>query len=221
MSLDSRLSDAIMLAGGYRDDAYINAGILNNEVAGEVSAMGAEFAYKKMLESILTNSLPNMGELLSLLEELKPMISKRVIANFDLDLICDNPDLDTFLNDGDIISIPQITEQVYVYGAVSSPGSIRFRSRATLEDYIKLKGGLVENADQKHIFIISPNGESTPSRYRKLSLFGQKSNQTIEPGSIILVTPELGLTRVMAASIWAPLISSFALTLASVSSLDK
>ena len=222
MSLKSRLSDAIMLAGGYREDAYINAGILDNEIAGEVSALGSEFSYKKILEGFLSNGFSGKEtDLITLLKDLKPQISKRIIANFDLDLICDNPDLDTFLNDGDVISIPQLTEQVYVYGAVNSPGSIRIRSQSTVKDYIQLKGGFAENADKKLIFIISPNGESKLTSYRKLSLFGQKSNQTILPGSIIFVTPELNLTPVQAASIWAPLVSSFALTLASISSLDK
>ena len=45
-------------------------------------------------------------------------VTGRIIAEFDLELIRNDSNLDTILEDGDKIFIPSITQQVYVQGEV-------------------------------------------------------------------------------------------------------
>ena len=71
-----------------------------------------------------------------------------------------NPNLDTIIEDGDKIIIPNITQQVYVQGEVNNPGAIRYKSGADLKFYLEGAGGELDSADMQTLFIIHPNGET-------------------------------------------------------------
>ena len=219
IGINDRLSDAIISAGGYREDAYPFGGILENEYAGEVSKMGSDFTFNELIKDIILND-PSTS--IGMLSSLKPPGTKRVVANFILDEICDDEITDTMLQDGDKLFVPTITQQVYVYGAINSPGASRFIQSRNVFEYIADSGGFTKDADKDTIFVIQPNGESILIRASKLRLFGRNAkNVKLYPGSLIFITPELKISPQKSASIWAPLVSSFALTLASVSSLNN
>ena len=144
-----------------------------------------------------------------------------MIATFDLEKIYFNPELNSLLSSGDSIFIPNITQQIYVYGAVNSPGTTIFNNDAKVQTYINAKGGFAEGAIKDLIYVIQPNGESYLVNNPNFKIFGQsKAENTIYPGSFIFVTPRLDISAEQSAAIWAPLISSFALTLASLSALN-
>ena len=85
----------------------------------------------------------------------------RIIAEFDLDILSTKPELNTTLEDGDEIIIPNLTQQVYVYGEVNNQGAIRYVSGKNLKHYINGSGGLMSSADKKLIYVIHPNGETS------------------------------------------------------------
>ena len=97
-----------------------------------------------LLNNFITNSsLANfnteaMGILLSQIKDAE--VTGRVIAEFDLDVIKSNPDLDTILEDGDRIFIPTITQQVYIQGEVSNSGALRYSPNKDLDYYQRLLG---------------------------------------------------------------------------------
>ena len=217
---DESLSDLILKAGGYRSDAYPFGGILENMQAGTVSSMASEMSYKKLIENVFENGIEVTEGLAVILAELKDVPSKRMNASFDLDLIAENPSLDTRLQSQDTIFIPIKTEQVYVYGGVNDAGTARFNPRFKLQDYIDLKGGYSKNANKNLIFIVQPNGESSLSSSKRLRLFGSV-DEIIYPGSFIFVTPKMDVSTQQSVSLWAPLVSSFALTAASLASINK
>jgi len=220
LKIDATLADLIKRAGGYRSDAYPLGGILENIATGEVSSMASELAYKKLIENVFANGIEVTDGLASILNELREPPSKRMIASFDLDLISSNPSLDTMVQDKDRIFIPIKTGQIYVYGGVNSPGTTRFNAQSSLEDYINLKGGFSKSANKDLIFIVQPNGESSLHSSKKLRLFGSV-DEIIYPGSFIFVTPKMDVSTQQSASLWAPLVSSFALTAASLASINK
>ncbi|MDA1342014.1 MAG: SLBB domain-containing protein, partial [Proteobacteria bacterium] len=219
LKIDATLSDLIKTAGGYRSDAYPLGGILENIATGEVSSMASELAYKKLIENVFENGIEVTGGVTSILNELREKPSKRMIASFDLDLISSNPSLDTIIQNQDRIFIPIKTEQIFVYGGVNSPGTTRFNAESTLEDYINSKGGFSKSANKDLIFIVQPNGESSLHSSKKLRLFGSV-DEIIYPGSFIFVTPKMEVSAQQSVSLWAPLVSSFALTAASLASIN-
>ena len=227
IQLGSTLSDLIKDAGGYDQTAYPFGGYLQNLKALEINKNAKEKLYQVFLNNLVQNSVsftPDSSNL-SILQQIydsKP--TGRVIAEFDLDLIAINKDLDTILEDGDKILIPNITQQVYVQGEVSNPGASRYLPGKDISYYIRTSGGFLDNADSKNIFVIHPNGETKNlnSASRLSFILPEDNLNLIYPGSIIYVPSSTDFTTgLQVASIWAPIISSVALSLTSLSVLNN
>ena len=220
VNMDAKLSDVIKKAGGYRDDAYPLGGVLENTSAGNLSYFAAELSHKKLIENFFANGITVTAGLAPVLEELKQVPSNRIVATFDLDLIEEDPSKDTYLESGDSIFIPVKTQQIYVFGAVNSPGATRHIKASSINDYIDEKGGFSKAASKDLIFVINPNGESSLYTQKKIFGLGYVGG-VIPPGSTIFVTPKMNMTAVQASSIWAPVVSSLALSVASINSLGN
>ena len=221
------LSEAIITAGGYDSTAYPFAGYLENIKALEVNIKAKERLYDKFITNLITNGSSvnqdtGIGDLLLQLKETES--TGRIVAEFDLDLIKNNPSLDTVLEDGDKLLIPQITQQVFIQGEVGNSGAIRYAPGKGIDFYINKSGGYLETADEENIFIIHPNGETeNMNTSARLSFIFQDSDRKlIYPGSIIYVPQTTNFaTSLQLASIWAPIVSSVALSLTSLSVLNN
>ena len=221
------LSEAIIAAGGYDSSAYPFGGYLENLKALEVNKISKEKLYDVFLTNLISNGISSnqdagLGELLLQIKETES--TGRVIAEFDLDLISNNKSLDTTIEDGDRILIPQSTQQVFVQGEIANSGAIRYSPNMGIDYYLNKSGGLLESSDEDNLFIVHPNGETQNlSSNSRLSFFIKDSDKTlIYPGSIIYVPQKTNFaTSMQIASIWAPIISSIALSLTSLSVLNN
>ena len=227
ISKGETLSSLIRKAQGYKDNAYPFGGVLINKKALELNEVAAEKLYKSFVQRLITkgDALFASESLPFILDELKKTeISGRVMAEFDLDVIEANKDLDTTLDNNDQIIIPIKSEQVYIFGEVNQPGAIRYKSSQNVADYIIGAGGALESSDINNTFVIHPNGEvnrvSTGSR---LSLLNNRNNDIlIYPGSVIYIPREVKTRDAsMVASIWAPIIGSAATSITALSVLNK
>ena len=221
------LSEAIITAGGYDSTAYPFAGYLENIKALEVNKNAKQRLYDKFITNLITNGSSvnqdtGIGDLLLQLKETES--TGRIVAEFDLDLIKNNPSLDTILEDGDKLLIPQNTQQVFIQGEVSNSGAIRYAPGKGIDFYINKSGGYLKTAAEENIFIIHPNGETENlnSNARLSFIFQDSDKKLIYPGSIIYVPQTTNFaTSLQLASIWAPIISSVALSLTSLSVLNN
>ena len=66
--------------------------------------------------------------------------------------------------DGDIIMIPEKTDVVEVKGAVYNPGLISFSKGRSVNQYIRLAGGITPDANKNHLIVIYANGSVKPKR---------------------------------------------------------
>jgi protein involved in polysaccharide export with SLBB domain len=222
------LSQAIKLAGGYEIYAYPFGGYLENAKALSVNKLSKDKLYEIYLSNLVLNSASapsENSELMDILIELKNSKSTgRIIAEFDLDVIANEPAKDTILENNDRIIIPQKTQQVYVQGEVSNSGASRYSPGKDINYYIKASGGVLNSADLKNIYVIHPNGETINlGNKSRLSFILEDNNiQLIYPGSIIYVPQKTNyVNSLQIASIWAPIISSLALSLTSLSVLNN
>ncbi len=219
------LSTLIKKAEGYKSNAYPFGGILLNTKTLEINNEAADRLYRTFVQNLITkgNALFASDSLPLILGELRnTKVSGRVMADFDLDLIDANPRLDTSLEDGDKIFIPVMTQQVYIYGEVSNPGTLRYNPGQSIKEYVKSSGGPLDSGDSKNIFVIHPNGQVNILYTRNLSLLTSSNDDLVYPGTVIYVPRKL-LTKdaTLIASIWAPIVSSLALSVTSLSILDK
>ena len=228
-SRGTTLSQAIQSAGGYDSSAYSFGGYLENQKALEINQISKNRLYDKFITNLIinsssTSSIQDAGvmELLMQLKNSKP--TGRVIAEFDLDVISNNPSQDTILEDGDRIYIPQLTQQVYIHGETSNSGAIRYAPGKDIDYYLNKSGGALPTADLDNIFIVHPNGETEnfANKSRLSFIIEDNKEELIYPGSIIYIPQKTNYANsLQIASIWAPIISSIALSLTSLSVLNN
>jgi protein involved in polysaccharide export with SLBB domain len=226
ISRGATLSSIIKKANGYKDEAYPFGGILNNEKTFELNKKAVDSLYNSFIKKLVTKGDPLFASesLPFALRELKKSNpSGRVIAEFDLNMINANPDLDTTLDDGDEIIIPIKTQQVYIFGEVNNNGAIRYLPNNRLDDYLLRSGGVTDSADLSFIYVVHPNGEVNKLRNNKLSFLNNRSNDIlIYPGSVIFVPRKVNSREAaMTAAIWAPILSAMATSITALSVLDR
>lgn len=225
ISVGTKLSDFIKIAGGYEDFAYPFGGILLNKSALKINEKAHETLYQKFLYNIVSNKVPVDDSLLQILKQINQAeVNGRVIAEFDLDILDNYPDLDLLLNDQDVIIIPSLTQQVFIHGEISNPGALRYSSGKDINYYISNSGGALKSADLNNLFIVHPNGETQIyNQNSRLSfLLDDEDSQLIYPGSIIYIPRSTNfINGIEIASIWAPIISSIALSITSLSVLNN
>ena len=224
----STLSEAIRAAGGYDSSAYPFGGYLENLNALEINSMSKQKLYDAFITNLIMNGVSSSNQdsgIGQLLMQIKQRESTgRIIAEFDLDVIKNNPSLDTILEDGDTLLIPQYTQQVYIQGEVANPGAIRYSPGMNIDYYINKSGGILKVGDIKNVFIVQPNGETEHlnSKSRLSFVTAKTDKQLIYPGSIIYIPQNTNFANsIQTASIWAPIISSIALSLTSLSVLNN
>lgn len=230
LPLGTSLSELILLTGGYEDTAYPFAGYFSNQKALKINTDAKIKLYNTFINNLISNPVSansddNNSGLGLVLQQIKDApVTGRIIAEFNLELIQNNRALDTTLEDGDEIFIPSISNQVYVQGEVSNPGAIRYSPLSDITYYLESSGGALDSADLNTIFIVHPNGETQQlKRNSRLSFISAENKETlIYPGSIIYIPKTSKLaSRAQVASIWAPIISSVALSLTSLSVLNN
>jgi protein involved in polysaccharide export with SLBB domain len=228
-SKGTTLSEAIKKSGGYDSSAYLFGGYLENQKALEINEISKDRLYDTFLTNLImnsgaTSSIQDSGVMEILIQIKNSKSTGRVIAEFDLDIISSDPSKDTILEDGDKIFIPQLTQQVFIQGEVSNSGAIRYASGQDIDYYINKSGGALLTADLDNIFIVHPNGETENFVNKsRLSFIVEDSNkELIYPGSIIYIPQKTNFANsLQTASIWAPIISSIALSLTSLSVLNN
>jgi protein involved in polysaccharide export with SLBB domain len=228
-SKGTTLSEAIKKSGGYDSSAYLFGGYLENQKALEINEISKDRLYDKFITNLImnsgaTSSMQDSGLMEVLIQIKNSKSTGRVIAEFDLDIISSDPSKDTILEDGDKIFIPQLTQQVFIQGEVSNSGAIRYASGQDIDYYINKSGGALLTADLDNIFIVHPNGETEnfANKSRLSFIIEDNNKELIYPGSIIYIPQKTNFANsLQTASIWAPIISSIALSLTSLSVLNN
>lgn len=224
ISEDTTLSDIVKRAGGYKNSAYPFGGFLNNKKTALLNKDAKEELYNKFIKDLITGFETFDESAIEILASLNEVESDgRVMAEFDMDAIEIDQNLDTRLEDGDEILIPYLSDQVYVYGETNGQGTVKYSAGESLSYYINNSGGFLKTADTNAIYVIHPNGQiySLNSNKRNLSFLTKRNAHPIYPGSIIFVPQKSNISSAKTASIWAPIISSIALSLTSLSVLNN
>ena len=227
---DTKLSTLIGKAGGYTEAAYPLGGVFLRE---SIKNLELEFKEKSFasLVNFISSSQGNGGNvfssstntedllmLINLMRSFEP--TGRLITEFNTGNLKKDPVKDRELRDGDRIHIPYFLNEIFIFGEVMNPGAYPYNSQLKIEDYISKSGGSSRFADQSRITIILPNGE-TLRNYSSISDF-LKKEPYILPGSTIYVPRHIGkVDGINLAANIAPIISSLALSIASLNSINN
>lgn len=96
---------------------------------------------------------------------------------------------DIRLQDGDVVTIPEITDSILVSGEVVVPQATVYRDGMSVSDYIENAGGLTQRGDDDHILVMRQNGAVRNA-----------DDITLRPGDEILVMPEVPTKNIQLAT---------------------
>lgn len=89
--------------------------------------------------------------------------------------------MDTLLQDGDVLVIPERSSIVMVHGEVTQPTAVAYDSRSTVADYVELAGGTIQRRSDARILLLRQDGT-----------FVESNRARPDPGDEILVLPPVG-----------------------------
>lgn len=201
------LTDAIEMAGGVTQDAYIKGARLIRHMNDEERQRQAA-----VLEAV-RNSM-SQGERDSIAWN-KMELGDTYPIGIELDKALADPssDFNITLREGDRIDVPEYNPTVKISGDVQFPNTVTYIAGKNYKWYVDKAGGFSQTAKKRKAFIVYQNGMMD-----KLS-----SRTKIEPGSQIVVPSKRKLHYWKAAE-WLGLggtLSSLATTIAMIAYLTK
>lgn len=90
--------------------------------------------------------------------------------------------METLLEDGDVLVIPERSSIVMVHGEVTHPIAVSFDSRSTVNDYVELAGGTLQRRSDSRILLVRQDGT-----------FEESGRARPNPGDEIIVLPKVGV----------------------------
>lgn len=200
-----RISDIINRAGGFTAEAYLKGATLIREITGDADERA------KALESIMQESEDSV--------EFNVTSESEQAIGIDLVQIMANPKskFDLFLEEGDILRIPEQLQTVRLSGALLYPVTVRYEQNKLFRNYISQAGGFASNAKRKQAYVIYANG--SVDRTKSFLLF--RDYPKVEPGAEIVI-PTKPEREGMSAQEWVGLTSVLSSTaLIMVTIIDK
>lgn len=108
---------------------------------------------------------------------------------------------DIRLQDGDVITIPEISDSVLISGEIVVPQAVVYRPGMSVIDYVEGAGGFTERADESQILLVRQNGAVEHAR-----------NSPLRPGDEILVMPKAPVHNLQLASTLTQILFQIAVT---------
>ena len=225
MAEGESINDLLKKSGGYTSNAYPFGAVYETEQALLINRMAKDILYEEFIDNIIIASQKNptggfdISSIVDLTENLKNNSPNGRVA---IDI--ENEGSNVILSDKDRLIIPETPKHIYIYGEVSYEGALRFEDSYNLDNYISKAGGLKDNASDKAIYVLHPNGDTQRAILRK-SLFQNSpdSELILYPGSVIFVPRGIdnSATNRLAAQAYVSILGNIGIALASLSSINN
>lgn len=108
---------------------------------------------------------------------------------------------DIRLQDGDVITIPEISDSVLISGEILVPQAVVYRPGMSVIDYVQGAGGFTVRADEDQILLVRQNGAVEHA-----------SNSPLRPGDEILVMPAAPIHNLQLAATLTRILFQIAVT---------
>ena len=143
-----------------------------------------------------------------------------------LDLLNEVDKNSMVIREGDRITIPEISNHIYIYGEVSYEGALKYEPSGDVDFYINRSGGLNTNASKESIYVLQPNGDTQRLNLGRKNLFQNSpgnEEMVLYPGSIIFVPRIIdnSATNRLAAQAYVSILGNIGIALASLSSINN
>ncbi len=205
---NTRLLDAISLAGGLTQDAGSNVLIVRpNKKAPDQSPLLADATVgvaNKVAMSDVTQDNKNKQSPLEKIETKQkqkadgtPATKSKVHSSTQQPIVVNYTDIvsrgkldkNILIEAGDVINVPT-RDEIYVLGHVNKPGPVQYEDNLTILQAISVAGGPAPTASTKSTYIIrkTADGKSSKIKVRLDKVMNQKAeNIGLRPNDVIVV----------------------------------
>ncbi|MFC6439588.1 SLBB domain-containing protein [Pseudobowmanella zhangzhouensis] len=187
------LSQLIARAGGVTDKASVEAAIFTREELRKKEQNNIDRAVQELREQIINSNLKSSQFVQAVDYDqaqkiLKDLTNVKSVGRLVIDfkgIVAENAKADIELKDGDKIYLPNITPAVSVIGEVFVPSTHSYSIGMSIEDYVRLSGGLKTYGDKDRIYVVKADGSvHIPGNNFWFSSDGKKQ---LSPGDTIVV----------------------------------
>jgi len=186
---DETLGDLIKRAGGFKEDAYLQAAVFTRQSVKNLeqrkqSEYATELEGNMIRLSIeLASKGQNVGSLFEQQLRLKEMLDSSIVTGRVLIDMTNNHHYAAFaLEDGDELHVPKKPNTVSVLGEVYNSTTFRHDTRRTLvSHYLNLAGGPKRTAENKDIYVIRADGTIISNKETRIH------SVHLEPGDVVVV----------------------------------
>lgn len=227
MAEGETLHDLIKKSGGFTENAYPYGAVYTNKSAFMINKMAKDKLYEEFVDNIITVSQKNPTgnfDLSSVIELTKNLQDSMPNGRVVIDILNDTYTKNLILKEGDVITIPEKSNHIYIYGEVNFEGALKYESGKELDFYINRSGGINDNADTSAIYVLHPNGDTQRAKIKR-NLFESSPAGELElyPGSIIFVPRSIdnSATNRLAAQAYVSILGNIGIALASLSSIQN
>ena len=185
------LSDVIVRAGGFTDEASPESAIFTRKAVAALEAQRAAefareiettFATRLLTEETTTQAITDVAQIVESLQVIEG--AGRLLIDLPAAMSGDaNANLE--VTDGDKLIVPKLSSTVSVVGEVKRAGTHTFQSELSLDDYVDLSAGFTRRADKGGVYIVKANG-SVVTLEQNLWRF-TRENRSLDPGDTIVV----------------------------------
>lgn len=147
---DMRLSDAVAMAGGLTENAYLAGARLSRQLTEE----------ERVREQATMDAISDLLRERDSIAWSKMDVGKNYYVGIDLEGAMKKPgsDKDIILREGDQIFIPEYNGIVKVAGNVMFPNTVFFQAGKNCKKYINMAGGYGHRPKRSKVFIVYQNG---------------------------------------------------------------
>jgi polysaccharide export outer membrane protein len=190
-----KLSDLIVRAGGFTEQAYPYGAIFTRKRVKELQQAELQRAAKTLQSAMVSASVKkniDAGSIQSAQYLSNQIASAKVIGRVVIEadpvkLLLD-PAKDIVLEAGDALFVPKRPNFIVAVGDVLNPGALQFVPGKGVADYLDEVGSFSRSADEDRVYIVYPNGVARPVN---LSSWGGDKNLSVPPGTAIVVPTDL------------------------------
>ena len=227
------LSSVLQRAGGYTDQAYLNAAIFTRESVRQDQqkqitdlARRADAEISRMQDSagllkddiLRARALGKIESAQRIADQLKSVqaTGRIVIELSDIQKL-KGTSFDIALRDGDKLIVPKRPDEIMVLGEVYNQTAFVYRDGMKRDDYLAMAGGPDRNADIEHMYVVRANGMVDAG---KKGWFGSDTTAAIEPGDTIIVPQEVAQFNMLDSALdWSRVVMQFGISLAAMKTI--
>lgn len=183
------LQQVIQRAGGLTEHAFVKGTVFTRLGVQQQEAAQQKKLIEQLRADIAGRALSAQGsptapaDVILMIQELeKQKPAGRLVVDLEA-VLSGNPQHHIQLQHGDQLLVPRRNNSISILGEVQHASSHRFDATLSLDDYLKLAGGMRKRADDERVYVIRADGSVLVPESKWFAV----SKSRLQPGDTIIV----------------------------------